>query len=70
MNETKRKLIAGIAVMLALALLVIVGNDEAELEQKAYCNNVGAGVWPDYNGTYKVECGGKDPPKFDENLTK
>lgn len=57
-------------VVAALALVAIVGIDDPELEQQTYCQNVKEGVWPDYEGTYKQECGGKDPPHFNENLAK
>ena len=42
-----------------VAAIGIVGNmdfkDEVR-EQLAYCDNVKAGVWPDYARTYKAEC--------------
>lgn len=61
-------------LLLIGACVVIVGimdKQDAELEHKAYCNNVREGVWPDYKpGRYKDECGGKDPPPFNEDLTK
>lgn len=43
----------------AIAALSIVGNmdytDEVR-EQVAYCDNVKSGTWPDYKGSYEVEC--------------
>lgn len=59
-------LVAGI-----VAALGVVGNmdfkDEVR-EQIAYCENVKAGVWPDYNGTYKAECTSDKIKKFYEFL--
>lgn len=56
-------------LLLALAMLAgYVGNDD--LGQRQYCNNVRDGVWPDFRKTYLKECGGKEPPKFNEALTK
>ena len=46
------------------------GKSIEEVEQAAYCRNVRDGVWPDFHKSYKDECGGKDPPKFNEELTK
>lgn len=60
---------AGVAIALGAALM-IGQPSEPELELQGYCANVKAGVWPDYEGTYKIECGGKDPPVFNENLAK
>lgn len=56
----------------ALAIACIAGmiKDDAELEQMTYCVNVERGIWPDYEQTYKVECGGKDPPKFNVDFAK
>lgn len=37
----------------------IVGHCDYEDEQDAealYCDNVKAGIWPDYEGTYKKSC--------------
>ena len=59
-----------LVVIMAVGTLV-AGPDEVELEQRQYCNNVRDGVWPDYEpGRYKRECGGKDPPKFNEEIAK
>lgn len=63
------------AVLTVFALaMVIVGKMErtdAKLNQLQYCNNVRDGVWPDYErGRYKLECGGNEPPPFNEDLTK
>lgn len=54
-----------------VAALGVVGNmdfkDEVR-EQIAYCENVKAGVWPDYNGTYKAECTPEKIKEFYEFL--
>jgi hypothetical protein len=54
------------AVILAVG---IVGHYDYEDEQAAealYCDNVKAGIWPDYEGTYKKYC----PKIFKERLTQ
>ena len=62
-------MVAGLVA--AAAVLGCMGPDELELEQQQYCNNVRDGIWPDYErGRFKSECGGEDPPKFREDLTK
>lgn len=48
-----------LAVLAIVAAIGIVGNMDYKDEirqQIAYCENVKAGVWPDYDGTYKTEC--------------
>lgn len=48
--------------LIALAVVVVIGivgnmdYEDAVREQLSYCDNVKAGVWPDYDGTYKTEC--------------
>jgi len=48
-----------LAVLAVIVAIGIVGNmdykDEVR-QQIAYCENVKAGVWPDYDRTYKTEC--------------
>lgn len=68
MERKSKAVLIGALVVLALALLALVGEDEADESQRIYCENVRAGVWPDYEGTYQAECGGEKPPKFNENL--
>ena len=70
MKAAERKLLIGLAILFALTVLALVGIDDTALEQQQYCNNVREGVWPDYAKTYKDECGGEEPPKFNEDLTK
>lgn len=65
-----RQVVGLVAIIAAVIVVGMMDKQDAELEQQRYCNNVRDGVWPDYHGTYKDECGGKDPPKFDESLTK
>lgn len=49
-----------LAILVVIVLLVgIVGKMDYEdelLELDMYCQNVHAGVWPDYEGTYAKEC--------------
>lgn len=66
-----RQAVGLIAILTAFIVVGIMDKQDAELEQQRYCNNVRDGVWPDYEpGRYKLECGGKNPPKFHEDLTK
>ena len=65
-----RQVVGLVAIIAAVIVVGMMDKQDAELEQQRYCNNVRDGVWPDYHGTFKDECGGKDPPKFDESLTK
>jgi hypothetical protein len=70
-GEVKRRAAGWVIALLALFIvLAIVGIDDPDLDQAAYCMNVADGTWPDYLGTYKDECGGTEPPKFNENFTK
>ena len=57
-------------MFVCLAIVGISSKQDAELERRQYCNNVRYGVWPDYKKTFKAECGGKNPPQFNEDLTK
>jgi hypothetical protein len=62
-----------IGVLFLAACVIVVGMMDKQAideQQQQYCNNVRDGVWPDYHGTFKSECGGKDPPKFNADLTK
>jgi hypothetical protein len=49
-----------LAILVVIVLLVgIVGkmdHEDAVLEAEAYCANVHAGTWPDYEGIYKEQC--------------
>jgi len=50
-----------IAAIVALFLLLfgLVGHwdyEDAEAQSILYCENVKAGIWPDYEGTYKKFC--------------
>lgn len=66
----KRYQVALIAVAVLLAI-GFVGNmdfqDEVR-EQIAYCENVKAGTWPDYNGTFATECTPDNLKKLSEFL--
>lgn len=48
----------GAAIALFLALLIVGTEDykEAAREQIAYCENVRAGLWPDYDKAFEKEC--------------
>lgn len=61
-------------LLIAAAVFVIVGlvgrmdfEDEVR-EQIAYCENVKAGAWPDYNGTHKAECTAEKLKEFQNIL--
>jgi hypothetical protein len=58
------------AVILVMWAVIRMDGRTSDLEQRQYCNNVRDGLWPDYRKTYKAECGGEEPPKFHEDLTK
>lgn len=69
----RRTALSLLFAMLALVYAYIVGIAEkqtTDAEQQQYCANVRDGLWPDFHGSYKAECGGKNPPQFHENLTK
>jgi hypothetical protein len=55
-----RKLAKNLGVTALFVVLVgIVGTmdyEDAIAEADLYCQNVHAGVWPDYEGTYAKEC--------------
>lgn len=44
------------AVVVAIGIAGSMDFADEVREQLAYCDNVKAGVWPDYAGTYKAEC--------------
>lgn len=56
MNKTARNWLIAIAVFVAVGLVGRMDFEDEVREQIAYCENVKAGVWPDYDGTYKTEC--------------
>lgn len=68
MNDFLLGIVAGVCISILAASCV--GKDEVEVERDQYCRQVRDGYWPDYRETYKEECGGKDPPKFNADLTK
>lgn len=54
-------------VTLLLLLFGIVGHFDAEEEEAQsilYCENVKAGIWPDYEGTYKKYCKKSSPQRL------
>ena len=61
-------------LLIAAAVFVVVGLvgrmdfDNEVREQIAYCENVKAGVWPDYKGTYKTECTAEKLKEFQNIL--
>lgn len=65
-----RQIVGLLAIALAVIIVGMCDKQAQEAEHNQYCNNVREGVWPDYRETFKAECGGKDPPKFREDLTK
>lgn len=56
----KRNLAKNLGITALFVVLVgIVGTmdyEDAIAEADLYCQNVHAGVWPDYEGTYAKEC--------------
>lgn len=70
MRADLRFLIGFTLGMFFAGLVSCVFPEEVDMQQKIYCENVRDGHWPDYAETYKAECGGKDPPKFNANLMK
>ena len=56
MNKTSRNWLIAIAVFVAVGLVGRMDFEDEVRQQIAYCENVKAGVWPDYDGTYKAEC--------------
>lgn len=56
MNKTARNWLIAIAVFVAVGLVGRMDFEDEVRQQIAYCENVKAGVWPDYDGTYKTEC--------------
>lgn len=59
-------------LLIACGAFVVHQDYKAELEdQRIYCENVRDGVWPDYQGNFKVDCQGmKLPPKKVTKLRK
>lgn len=56
---TKRTLIiTGLIAFVIMAFLAVSSADyeDAKRQQQAYCDNVKAGYWPDYNGNAVVVC--------------
>lgn len=62
----KRKLTTVAAVLALFAAFGFVGAmdyEDAKAEEALYCDNVKAGVWPDYEGTYVSQCEATHGPK-------
>ena len=59
-----------IAAAVVAALGIVGSTDYADevREQVSYCENVKAGVWPDYNGTYETECTAERLKEYQEIL--
>lgn len=68
---SRLKTVAGLLFMfVCLAIVGISDKQTLDDQTREYCNMVRDGLWPDYKETFKAECGGKNPPKFNEDLTK
>ncbi len=65
-----RQAIGLVAIACAVIVVGTLDKQAQDTEHRQYCNNVRDGVWPDFHGTFKQECGGNDPPPFNEDLTK
>lgn len=66
-RNAKNWLIAA-AVVAALGIVGSMDYKDEVREQVAYCENVKAGVWPDYADTYKTECTAERLKEFQEIL--
>lgn len=54
------------AVLAVVAALGVVGSfdyEDAQNQEMLYCDNVKAGTWPDYEGTYDEVCAKTHGPK-------
>jgi hypothetical protein len=59
--------VSTLIVLLLVIVLAVFGfgmRSDVDLQQDSYCKNVAAGIWPDYEGTFRESCGGKTAPKF------
>ncbi len=56
MKRNVKGLLIALAVVAAIGIVGNMDYKDEVREVVAYCDNVKAGVWPDYNGTYKTEC--------------
>lgn len=56
MNKTARNWLIALAVIVAVGIVGNMDFQDEVRQQLSYCENVKAGVWPDYDGTYKTEC--------------
>lgn len=57
------------AAAVALSLFGVLGAtdfQDDQMEAELYCANVRAGIWPDYQGTYRKHC---KPPKPTPRMT-
>lgn len=54
------------AVILAFGIVGHFDYEDEVAAEALYCDNVKAGIWPDYEGTYKKDCA----KIFQERLTQ
>lgn len=58
-------------VLVCFGLIAFVGDSdykESEAQSANYCDKVGKGLWPDFEGTYKSYC--KKEAKINKNNAK
>lgn len=56
MNKNAKNWLIALAVVVVIGVVGNMDYEDTVREQLSYCENVKAGVWPDYDSTYKTEC--------------
>jgi len=51
-------ILAGCFIIAGLLIAGAMDADAAKVQADTYCEMVRDGYWPDYNGSYKTQCGG------------
>lgn len=62
--KTRYKLAAIAAVVVLLGAVGQMDYEDAVAEQLQYCENVKAGIWPDYNKSFEDECTSEKVEEF------
>lgn len=68
MNRNAKNWLIAVAVVAAFGIVGSMDYKDEVREQVTYCENVKAGLWPDYNGTYKAECTAERLKEFENIL--